>query len=115
MQFKNGQRNRIHIFFRRRNPNGQQVHKKMLISYLLLLLFTQACLILVTPWTVACQDPLSMGFLRREYWSGLPFSSPKDLPDLGIQPTSPAFTGGFFTTETPGKPSPDIREIQIKS
>ena len=78
-------------------------------------LVTQACLILVTPWTVACQDPLSMGFPRQEYWSGLPFSSPKDLPDLGIQPASPVFTGGFFTTETPGKPSSDIREIQIKS
>ena len=39
-----------------------------------------------TPWTVACQAPLSMGFSRREYWSGLPFSSPGDLPDPGIGP-----------------------------
>jgi len=55
------------------------------------------------PWTVACQDPLSMGFSRQEYWSGLPFLSPKDFPDLVIEPTS-AKAGGFFTTELLGKP-----------
>ena len=43
-----------------------------------------------TLWTVAHQAPLSMGFPRQEYWSGLPFPSPEDLPDLGIEPTSPA-------------------------
>ena len=43
----------------------------------------------LTPWTVACQAPLSMGFSRQEYWSGLPFPSPGDLPDLGIEPVSP--------------------------
>ena len=43
---------------------------------------------LVTPWTVACQDPVSMGFPRQEYWSGLPFPSPGYLPDLGIEPAS---------------------------
>ena len=42
-----------------------------------------------TPWTVACQAPLSMGFPRQEYWSGVPFPSPGDLPDPGIEPTSP--------------------------
>ena len=42
-----------------------------------------------TPWTVAYQTPLSMGFSRQEYWSGLPFPSPGDLPDLGIEPKSP--------------------------
>ena len=40
--------------------------------------------------TVACQAPLSMGFSRQQYWSGLPLSSPVDLPDLGIEPESPA-------------------------
>ena len=43
-----------------------------------------------TPWTVAYQAPLSMGFSRQEYWSGLPFPSPGDLPDPGIEPGSPA-------------------------
>ena len=54
----------------------------------------------VTPWTVARQTPLSMGFSRQEYWSGLPFLSPGDLPYPGIEPgslTSPALAGGFFT------------------
>ena len=48
-------------------------------------LVTQSCLTLATPWTVACQTPLSMGFSRQEYWSGLPFPSPGDLPDPGIK------------------------------
>ena len=52
----------------------------------------------VTPCTVAPQAPLSMGFSRQEYWSGLSFPSPGDLPDPGIEPTSPAFAGKFFTT-----------------
>ena len=56
------------------------------------------------PWTVACQAPLSVGFLRQEYWSGLLFPSPGHLPDPGIKPASPALAGRFFTTEPPGKP-----------
>ena len=57
-----------------------------------------------TPWTVAHQAPLSMGFSRQEYWSGLPFPSPGDLPDTGIKPVSPALVCRFFTTAPPGKP-----------
>ena len=60
----------------------------------------------VTPWTVAYQAPLSMEFSRQEYWSGLPFASPGDLPDPMIKPTSPgppALASVFFTTEPPGK------------
>ena len=53
--------------------------------------------------TVACQAPLSMGFSRQEYWSGLPFSSPGDLPNSGIEPESPELAGKFFTSEPPGK------------
>ena len=53
-------------------------------------LVAKSCLTLVTSWTVAHQTPLSMGFLRQEYWSGLPFPSPGDLPDPGSKPTSPA-------------------------
>ena len=55
------------------------------------------------PWTVACQDPLSMGFSRQEYWSGLPFPSPGDVPDRGIESMSPALAGEFFTAEPPGQ------------
>ena len=54
-----------------------------------------------TPWTIEHQAPLSMGFPRQEYWSGLPLPSPGDLPDPGIEPmslASPALAGGFFTT-----------------
>ena len=58
-----------------------------------------------TPWTVAHQAPLSMGFFRPEYQSGLPFSPPGDLPYPGIKPLSPALAGGFITSEPPGKPS----------
>ena len=52
----------------------------------------------VTPWTVALQAPLSMGFSRQEYWSGFPFPPLGDLPDPGIEPDSPALAAGFFTT-----------------
>jgi len=58
---------------------------------------------LMTLWTVARQAPLSMGFSRQEYWSGLPFPPPGDLPDPGIEPKSlisPALAGGFFTSST---------------
>ena len=55
------------------------------------------------PWTVALQVPLSMEFPKQDYWSGLPFPSPGDLPSPGIEPASPALAGGFFTTEPPGK------------
>ena len=60
-----------------------------------------------TPWTVACQAPLSMEFSRQEYWRGLPFPTPGDLPDPGSEAMSPmshALTGGFFTTVSLGKP-----------
>ena len=57
-----------------------------------------------TPWTVTHQAPLSMGYSRQEYWSGLPFLPPGDLPNLGKEPVSPALGGGFSTSESPGKP-----------
>ena len=56
---------------------------------------------LATSWTVAPQAPQSMGFLRQEYWGGLPFPSPGDLPDPGIKLISPELAGRFFTTEPP--------------
>ena len=54
-------------------------------------------------WTVAHQAPLSVGFPKQEYWSGLPFPTPVDFPNPGMEPTSlvsPALVGGFFTTST---------------
>ena len=56
-----------------------------------------------TPWTVAHQSPPSMAFSRQEYWSGLPFPSPGDLPDPGIEPKSPALQADALTSEPPGK------------
>ena len=58
----------------------------------------------MTPWIVALQAPLPMGFSRQEYWSVLPFPSQGDLPDPEIKCVSPALAGEFFTTEPPGKP-----------
>ena len=56
----------------------------------------------VTPWTVAHQAPLFMGFPMQECWNGLPFSSPGNLPDPRVESVSPSLAGGFFTTESPG-------------
>ena len=57
-----------------------------------------SCILLfATLWTVAHQTPLTMGLSQQEYWSGLPFPPPGDLPDPGIEPASPALAGGFFT------------------
>ena len=69
-----------------------------------------------TPWTVAPQAPLSMGVSRQEYWSGLPFPSPGDLPNSGIEltsPMAPALAGRFFTTEPPGKPPYSMCPVPI--
>ena len=56
----------------------------------------------VTPWTIACQAPVSMEFSRQEYWSGLPFSSPRDLPDTGIKLRSPTLWADSLLFELPG-------------
>ena len=58
-----------------------------------------------SPWTLAYQAPLSMGFSRQECWSGLPFPSPGDFPDPGIKPGSPALQADALLSEPPGKPS----------
>ena len=67
-------------------------------------LVTKSCSALVTPQTVACQVPLSMGFSRQEYWSGLPFPSARDLPDPGIEPGSPALQADSLPSEPQGSP-----------
>ena len=68
------------------------------LSLQLLLLFSPS----VMSDSLRHQMPLSMGFPRQEYWSGLPLPSPGDVPDRGMEPASPALAGGFFTTEPPG-------------
>ena len=65
--------------------------------------------LLATLWTVALQAPLFMGFSRQEYWSGLPYPSPGDLPDPGIEPRAPALQADALTSEPPGKPLTAIR------
>ena len=57
-----------------------------------------------TPWIIAPQAPLSMGFSRQKYWSGLPFPSPGDLPDSGIEPQSPTLQADSLPSEPPGSP-----------
>ena len=61
----------------------------------------------VIPWTAALQGPLSMEFSRQEYWSGLPFSPPEDLPNPRIKPLSPALQADSLPSEPPGKPLSD--------
>ena len=70
-----------------------------------------------TPWTGAYQAPQFMEFSRQEYWSGLPFPSPRDLPDPGIKPMSfmsPALAGGFFTTSAAWEVPPAFDGWEIK-
>ena len=77
-------------YFHKSNKNLKQIY--MLILSLLSLSVSHSVVSnsLGSLWTVACQAPLSIGFPRQEYWSGLPFSSPGDIPDPGIEPGSPA-------------------------
>ena len=67
---------------------------------------------LLTPWTVACQARLSMGFSRQEYWRGLSFPSPGDLPYPGIKPRSPALQADALTSEPPRKPFAEISDLK---
>ena len=76
---------------------------KYYITSLICVLVTQSCLTLCNPWTAAHQAPLSMGFSRQGYWSGLPFLSPGKLPDPGIEPRSPALQADSLPTELPWK------------
>ena len=65
----------------------------------------QSCLTLMIPWTVAHQVPLSMGFSRQEYWNGMPFPSPGDLPDPGIEPGSSSLQTDFSPLSHQGSPA----------
>ena len=75
----------------------------------------QLCPTLCDLWTVAHQAPLSMGFSRQEYWSGLPFPSPGDLPDPGIEPSSPTLQADALTSAPPGKPLQRIARREKKA
>ena len=83
------------------------------LSLLLLFSCSVVCDSFVTVWTVAYQAPVSLGFPRQEYWSGLPFPSPGDLPEPGINPMSLAVAGRFFTAEPPGKPIPSLASTDL--
>ena len=77
-------------------------------------LVTKSCLIIVMSWTVTRQAPLSTGFSRQAYWSGLPFRSPRDLPDPGIKPRSPALqAGSYFPGGSVIKNPPAMQEILV--
>ena len=67
-------------------------------------LVAKLCPTPATPWTVTCQSPLSMGFSKQEYWNGLPFPSPGDRPNPGIEPGSPALLVDSLWTELSKKP-----------
>ena len=69
----------------------------------------------MTPWTVAYQPPPSMGFSRQECWSGLPFPSPGDLPNPGIEAGSPALQADTLPSEPPGKPNTFIVRFYVFS
>ena len=83
------------------------------MSYSCYCSFTKSCPTLCDPMTIACQAPLSMGFPRQEYWSGLTFPSPGDFPYPGIEPVSPALAGKFFTTE-PTREAPILSHPEVK-
>ena len=72
----------------------------------------QSCPTVCDPWTVAHQAPPSMGFSRQEYWSGLPFPSPGDFPDPGIEPRSPTLQADTLTSAPPGKPKDTLKYLQ---
>ena len=94
----------LNITYYQRNAN--QNHNEAISTLSLVVidgLVTKSRLTLLTPWTVACQAPRSMGFSRQEYWSGLPFLSPGYLPDLGIE-WSPALPADSLPTKLQGNP-----------
>ena len=93
---------------------GHQGSRKVLRRWQIVVQLLSYVRLFVTPCAVACQVPLSIGFPRQEYWSGLPFPPPEDLPEPGIKSLSPASAGGFFTTEPPGKPWQIDRNLEFQ-
>jgi len=85
-----------------------------ILNYCAMLSHFSRVWVFVTPWTVAHQAPLSMGFSRQEYWSGLPCLLPGDPPNPGIKPASPALQADSLA-ETPGRPLLDASNVVFKS
>ena len=114
----------ILLFGKRKNTESKRIHvhianRKFCLSNICVKLFSEVKLLsrvrlFVTLWTVAHQAPLSMGFSRQEYWSGLPFPSPGDLPNPGIEPRCPAWQADAFSSEPPGKPREAVYVGKIK-
>ena len=78
-------------------------------------LVAKSCPTLATAWTVTCQAPLSIGFSRSEYWSGLPFPSPGDLANSGIKPMSSTLQADYLPTEPLGEPLLSLYSLSILS
>ena len=91
-------------FFQARILEWVAISVSIIYICAVLCLVTQSCLTLCDLWTVAHQTLLSMKFSRQEYWSGLLFPTPEDLPDPGIEPRSPASQANSLLYEPPGKP-----------
>ena len=99
------------------NQFGQTQVQILLWRYVLDVCTLSSVWLFATPWTVANQVPLPMGFSRPEYWSGLPFPPPRDRPKSGIKPSSPvspALASRFFTTAPPGNPLVDKWKRRVK-
>ena len=86
----------VSLYFK--GGNGDSARLKLLCGSVL-----SHVRVFANPWTLAYQAPLSMGFSRQQYWSGLPFPSPGNLPDPGIKPRSPALQTDALPPEPPGK------------
>ena len=83
--------------------NMEETADRLLLAENMKVLVAQSCLSLCDPLDCSLQAPLSLGFSRQEYWSGLPFPSPGDLPDPGIEPVSSALEADSLPSEPPGE------------
>ena len=93
-----------HLHFWKLYPSGSGTNSSHRLWSLVPVKLLSHVRLFATPWTAAYQAPPSMAFSRQEYWSGLPFSSPGDLPDPGLTPRSPTLQAGAVPSEPPGKP-----------
>ena len=108
---RNDQVRNSHLVTPNKITNLGTDHKEMLRSESEV---AQSCLTLCNPMDCSLSGSSSMGFSRQECWSGLPFPSPGDLPDPGIEPRSPALQADALPSEPPGKPIPDAKKGRYK-